>query len=242
MMNSMKSVGKYLSSKAWSNQDYYFDQTRYFIKGTQTSRFLLICVISICCITYSVANASSNQLVSRYSLHLLGANIGEFSITQTGEKGNVTIDAITDVNVNVIFSYRIKYVQNTIYMQGILQSSSVKTFKNGKLNSTVRITLKNNSYLLISDGDTTTINDTITYSGSLVYFNEPKGFTKIFKERNAQTMWISPVNEHEYIIKDDKGREINRYYYENGTLQYAEMRHALGIIELKRVKTEKNDD
>lgn len=239
-MNSLKSLAKYLSSKTWLNQDYYSVQAMYFIRGTRTIRFLLIWVISICSITHSVA-ASSNQLVSRYSLHLLGANIGEFSITQTGEKGNLTIDVITDVNVNIIFPYRIKYVQNTIYSQGILQSSSVETFKNGKLNSTVRITLKDNSYLLISDGDTTTINDTITYSGSLIYFNEPKGTCKIYKERTFEMRQIIPIGEHTYIIKDDKNREINRYYYEEGILQYAEMRHTLGTIVFKRI-TNKVDD
>jgi hypothetical protein len=241
MMNSLKSVGKYLSSKAWSNQGCYSDQTRYLKKCPRTSRFLLIWVISICCITSSVANASSNRLVSRYSLHLLGASIGEFSITQTGEKGNVTIDAITDVNVNVIFPYRIKYVQNTIYNQGILQSSSVEAFKNGKLNSKTSLNREEDSYVLISDGDTITINNTITYSGSLIYFNEPKGINNIYKERSAETMRISPVNEHEYIVKDEKDREINRYYYENGTLQYAEMKHTLGTIVLKRIRNKVND-
>jgi hypothetical protein len=33
--------------------------------------------------------------------------------------------------------------------------------------------------LLIADGDTTTINDSIEYSGSLIYFNEPTGIKKI---------------------------------------------------------------
>ncbi|MCG6189844.1 hypothetical protein K5G00_20620 [Maribellus maritimus] len=186
--------------------------------------------------------ASPNELSSRYSLHLLGSNIGEFSVTQTAENGNLIIEAITDVNINFLFSYRVKYVQKTIYNQGTLQSSQVETYKNGKLNSDFLLKLEGNSYLLVSDGDTTIINGLIAYSGSMVYFNEPKGITKIFKERNAETMWISPANEHEYIVKDIKGREINRYYYKNEILEYAEMRHAVGTIELKRITKERNND
>lgn len=191
---------------------------------------------------FTPVSAKPNDLTSRYTMHLLGAYIGEFSVRQTGESGNVSIEAVTDVKVNLLFSYHIKYVQHTVYNQGILQSSQVETYKNGKLNSDFWLKLEGNSYLLVSDGDTTIINGSIAYSGSLVYFNEPKGITKIFKERSAEAMWISPVNEHEYIVKDIKGREINRYYYENGTLQYAEMRHAIGTIELKQITTERNND
>jgi 3-phenylpropionate/cinnamic acid dioxygenase small subunit len=91
------------------------------------------------------------------------------------------------------------------------------------------------SYQLIVDGDTTIINDSITYSGSLIYFNEPNTKKRIFKERNAEMRQIAPEEEHSYIIKDEKGRVLNRYFYEGGILQYATMRHALGNVELKRV-------
>lgn len=186
--------------------------------------------------------ASPNKMTSRYSMYLLGRNIGEFTVTQTGRNGNLEIEAITDVKVNLLFFYQIKYVQNTVYEQGILKYSHVETHKNGKLNSDFWLKLEGNSYLLVSDGDTTVINDSIGYSGSLVYFNEPKGIKKIYKERNAEMMWISALNGHEYIVRDIKGREINRYYYENEILQYAEMRHAVGTIELKRITTNKNND
>ena len=60
---------------------------------------------------------------------MLGAKIGEFTVTQKNENGNVNIEAITDVKVNLIFSYRVKYVQNTEYEQGVLKHSNVKTYK-----------------------------------------------------------------------------------------------------------------
>jgi len=241
-MNSLKSVAKYLLSKAWSNQGYYSDQIRYFIKSPRAIRFLLIWVISICCITTTANAVNPNQQISRYSLHLLGANIGEFSIIQTGEKGNVTIDAITDVNINIIFPYRIKYVQNTIYNQGILQSSSVEAFKNGKLNSKTSLNREGDSYVLIVDKDTSIINGLITYSGSLIYFNEPLGVKQLYKERTAEVRQLTSISNHTYIIRDEKDRELNRYYYEDGILEYAKMRHVLGTIELKREKEYKSND
>jgi len=166
---------------------------------------------------------------------MLGVSIGEFSVTQTSKNGNVNIEAITDVKVNLLFSYRIKYVQRTVYKQGILQSSHVETYKNGQLNSTIWLKLEKGSYLLISEKDTSVIHDLIEYSGSLIYFNEPKGIKKIYKERSAEMRPLEAVGEHTYIIKDEKERELNRYFYENGILQSAKMRHTLGSLELNQI-------
>jgi hypothetical protein len=175
-------------------------------------------------------------------MHLLGANIGEFSVRQTGENGQVNIEAITDVNVNLLIFYRVKYVQHTVYNQSILQSSRVETYKNGKLNSTIRLKLQNDSYLLVADGDTTIINDSIAYSGSLIYFNEPTRIKKIYKERSAEMQQINSVSEHTYVIKDENEKELNRYFYEGGILQYAQMKHSMGTIELKRITTSEIND
>jgi len=191
---------------------------------------------------FTSVSAKPNELATRYKLLLFGLNIGEFSVTQTKENGNVKIEAITDVNINLLFSYRIKYVQNTVYNHGILQSSRVETYKNGKLNSNMWLKLQNNSYLLVADGDTTIINDYITYSGSLIYFNEPTEIKKIYKERSAEMQQINPVSEHIYVIKDENEKELNRYFYEGGILQYAQMKHAIGTIELKRITTNELND
>ena len=199
-------------------------------KGNRNIKYFLCFLLGILLHTSVLANP--NELTTKYSMHLLGANIGEFSVTQTSENGNINIEAITDVKINLLFPYRIKYVQNTIYNHGILQSSHVETYKNGKLNSNMWLKLQNNSYLLVTDGDTAIVSESITYSGSMVYFNEPKGIKKIYKERSAEMKQINAAGEHVYIIKDEKGREINKYYYEDGILQHAEMRHTLGTIEL----------
>lgn len=180
-------------------------------------------------------SANSETLTAKYKIFMLGANIGEFSVTQTNNHGDINIDATTEVKINFLFSYRIKYVQNTVYKQGVLKNAHVKTYKNGKLNSTMWMKLNEREYLLIVDGDTIIINDPITYSGSLIYFNEPKTKTRIFKERNAEMRQIAPAGNHTYIIKDEKGKLLNKYFYDDGILQHATMRHALGNVELKRV-------
>lgn len=180
-------------------------------------------------------SAKPEELATKYSIHILGANVGEFSVIQTNNNGVVNIEATTDIKVNLLFSYHIKYVQRTVYKQGILQSSHVETYKNGKLNSTNWLKLDKGSYLFITDKDTSVLNDLIEYSGSLIYFNEPKGIKKIYKERSSEMRPLEAVSEHTYIIKDEKEKELNRYFYENGILQSAKMRHTLGPLELNRI-------
>jgi len=166
---------------------------------------------------------------------MLGVNVGELSVVQTSNNEIVNIEVITDIKINLLFSYRVKYVQNTIYKKGILQNSHIKTYKNGKLNSNVEIKYENGFYLLVADGDTSIINDSITYSGSLIYFNEPKAIKRIYKERSAEMRSITPMSDHTYIVSDENKVEHNKYYYQEGILHYATMRHTLGNIELKRI-------
>ena len=202
-------------------------------QGNIVFKYILVLLLGI--ISFISVSAKPEELATKYNIQMLGASIGEFSVTQTGKNGNVNIEAITDVKVNLLFSYRIKYVQKTVYKQGILQSSHVETYKNGQLNSTIWLKREKGSYLLISEKDTSVIHDLIEYSGSLIYFNEPKEIKKIYKERSAEMRPLEAVGEHTYIIKDEKERELNRYFYENGILQSAKMRHTLGTLELNQI-------
>lgn len=179
--------------------------------------------------------AYQDKQSAKYNMRLSGVNIGELSVCQTSKQGKVYIEVVTDVNVKVIFSYRVKYIQKVVYDRGILQTSHIETYKNGKLHSEVWLKLQNNSYVLVRDGSTSKINETITYSGSLVYFNEPKGITKIYKERSGEMKKISSIDKHVYTINDEKEKEISTYFYENGILQFLKAKHPMGTIEFKKI-------
>lgn len=198
-----------------------------------------ISIVLLGCFFNSIS-ASSKDLGSKYNLEMFGAKIGEFSVSQTNENGILKIEAVSDIKVNLLFSYRVKYVQTTVYERGVLKSSCMKIYKNGQMDSDISLKLEKDYYLFMVDGDTTVIYDSITYSGSLLYFNEPIGIKQFYKERTAEKRQIKPLSEHLYIVKDEKGRELNRYVYENGILEYAKMYHTMGTLELKRINGECN--
>lgn len=169
-------------------------------------------------------------------------NFGEFSVNQKNENGILEIEFVSDITVKLLFSYRIQYVQNTIYNRDILESSHIRTFKNGKLNSDIWMKRLCGLYLIVSDGDTITVSDTITYSGGLVYLNDSKEIRKIFKERSAEMEYVNQLNEHEYNIKDKNGRKTNKYFYKDGIFHFTEMKHFMGTVELKLKSTNRVDD
>lgn len=190
------------------------------------NKYIIGLVIGIFILIFT--SAESYGLSAQYDMNFLG------SATQTAENGNLKIEAITDVDVKLPFSYRIKYFQNIIYEHGLFKKLHVETYKNGKLNSTVLFNLEGLSCQLIVNGDTTVINDTITYSESLIYFTKSQGIDRVYKERSAEMKKIIPVIEHAYVIRDESEKEMNRNVFENGKLQHMQIRHILGTIELKR--------
>lgn len=79
-------------------------------------KYILCLLVGLCSLTSITARPIT--LTAKYKIYMLGANIGEFSVTQTNSHENVTIDATTEVKIKFLFAYRIKYVQNTIYNHG----------------------------------------------------------------------------------------------------------------------------
>ena len=172
---------------------------------------------------------------ARYNIWVLGMNIGDFTVKQTGENGNLDIQAVTDVEVRLLVPYRVKFVQNSTYKEGSLANFHVQTLKNGKVNSDTKLEKNGDSYVLVKDGDSTLVHENITFSGSLLYFNEPAGISQVFKERSGEVQKIEKVDKHTYRVSDEKNRKAHEYSYKDGILQEAELKHPLATVYLKRV-------
>jgi len=230
----------YYSENFMKNEAIKYGMADLNSKRCRNKKSCFVLLLAFLISTY--VSARPNEMKTMYSINLLGAKIGKFSVIQKSENGNINIEAITDVEVKLLFTYRIKYIQNTVYEQGVLKSSNVKTYKNGKLDSDTRLKLENDVYLRIADGDTAIVNYPITYSGSLLYFNEPLGIKQLYKERTAEMRPITLVSDHTYVVTDENKRELNKYIYKNGVLEYARMQHSIGAMELKRVTENSQDD
>lgn len=172
---------------------------------------------------------------AKYQILVWGMNIGEFTVEQKTENEDVSVKAVTDVHVRMIINYRVKYVQQSFYRQGILLTSRVETLKNGRIISDTQLEKLGDKYLLNKDGESTAIGGLITYSGSLLYFNEPKQIYNLYNERNGERSSIQNIDTHTYATLDKNGNRSNVYVYQDGILMRAELIHSLAIIHLRRI-------
>ncbi len=197
--------------------------------GKRTILFITMLLV------FKLATAQAFERSAKYQISVWGTNIGEFTVDQKMVDNNIIVEAIIDVNVRMIFTYKVKYIQQSFYKYGILWSSHVETLKNGKINSNTRLERQAENYLLTKDGDETIINGPITYSGSLLYFQEPTLINSIYNERNGEKNAIKSLDNHTYAIVDKKGNKTNIYEYQDGILIRAELIHTLATIHLKRI-------
>lgn len=186
-------------------------------------------------LVFKLATAQAFERSAKYQISVWGINIGEFTVDQKMVDNDITVEAIADVNVRMIFTYQVKYTQQSFYKHGILRSSHVETWKNGKINSNTRLERQAENYLLTIDGDASLINEPITYSGSLLYFMEPALVDCIYNERNGEKNRIKSLDDHTYAIVDKNGNKTNTYEYQEGVLIRAELIHTLATIHLKRI-------
>lgn len=182
------------------------------------------------------ASAQPARQIAKYRLHVLGMNIGEYMVTQETRDDEINIKAITDVEVKIVFTYRVKYIQHSIYRDGSLWSCHVQTIKNGKINSDLHMEKRGEAYLRVEDGDSTMVHDKITYSGSMLYFNEPKTVSMMYNERSGESKLLKRGADHTYLITDEKNNKTNEYHYQDGVLTCAELKHSLAVIHLERFR------
>lgn len=181
------------------------------------------------------ASAHPAEHTAKYRIRVLGMNIGEFLVTQKTSKEEISIKAVTDVKVKIIFTYRIKYVQETLHRNGSLWESHVQAIKDGKVNSDALLKKQGDSYLLVKDEDSTVIYDNICYSGSLLYFNEPSKVSSMYKERTGEKSNMKRIADHTYAMTNEKGHITNEYEYKDGVLERAALKHPLATIYLERI-------
>lgn len=177
-------------------------------------------------------NAQSKINQSVYNIHAMGMDVGTITVNQqiTGDK--ITVEAISEVEVRIIFKIKVKYIQTSTYVNGILQQSLLKTYKKEEVNSTTLLIKKGNGYTLEKDGKVTRINDIIKYSGSLLYFHEPKNVKELYFEINGEKTTVETIKTHKYLITDPNNGNKNEYTYKNGVLKNAIIKHTMANVYL----------
>ena len=196
----------------------------------QNKQFLLALVLMFFTGLFCIAQSQFEKSI--FNIHAMGMDVGTITVKQeiTGDK--IVVEAISEVEVRIVFKIKVKYIQTSTYIKGVLQESLLKTYKKDEVNSMTHLIKKGDGYTLDKDGEVSYINDIIKYSGSLLYFHEPKNVKDLYFEINGQKTTVQTLNEHEYLITDPHNGNKNEYRYKNGVLKNAIIKHTMANVYL----------
>lgn len=157
----------------------------------------------------------------------IGQIVAKKTVLKTGHSYHVTSKA----TFRVVWQYLRETVTKVQFSGNYMLSSDSKQSMNSEVKEH-RITTKNGaSYSCTKkpDNEKFTLNKTVTYCSSMLYFSEPKNLTHIFAESYQEMCKIELISTGIYKLYLPEGK-INHYVYKNGQLQ--EIRVFRTIVDL----------
>ena len=180
-----------------------------------------------------ISSAQTQSKKAVYDIHAMGMDVGTITVNQQKNGDVVSVEAISEVEVRIIFKIKMKYIQTCTYVEGVLQESLLEMYKKGEVNSTTRLSKSVNGYKLEKDGEVSYIDDVIKYSGSLLWFHEPDAGDPMYFEISGEKTIVKPIGEHQYSITDPHNGNKNEYTFKNKILKQAIIKHTMANVYLK---------
>ena len=163
----------------------------------------------------------------QYDVILVGADVGDMSITKTvsGTKKTYLLESYT----SVIFGTRKDaYTGKMEFENNILISSSIENKKNGKI---IFFTYVNKvgdaGYKVQSEKGLATIAGKVSYCCYDIFFKEPKDGESLFSERWGKFGTLKKTDDHSYKLQIVGGEDYT-YNYEGGKMAKMEVPTFLG--------------
>ena len=174
----------------------------------------------------------SQNKTAVYDIRAMGMDVGTITVHEELKGEDLFVKATSEVEVRLIFKIRAKYVQSSRYRNGILQESLLKTYKRDKVNSTTQLTINENGYTLNKDGKLSQIDDVINYSGSSLWFHEPKEGMAMYFEISGEKAAVKLISAHKYSIRYPNNGNKNEYTFNKGLLKNAVIKHSIANVYL----------
>jgi hypothetical protein len=181
---------------------------------------LLILIVFIGAIT----QLSAQQETHDYEITLAGFTIGEMQATKS-QLGDTTLFRLrSEVSFWLFGRIHVDYTTEVKYLGQKFISSRVESNSNrGNFLSTVD--WDGNYYHIHANSykyeHKERLSETITYSAVRLFFEEPKGISKMMAENYGKFASVTPMGDGQYhtLVAGNK----NRYWYENGKMQRVSM-------------------
>ncbi|MBA2563657.1 MAG: hypothetical protein H0V14_12270 [Chitinophagaceae bacterium] len=162
-----------------------------------------------------------------YQIIKNGDSVGSLCLQQW-VNGNITrLKMVSEIEVRFLLKIKVYSIEEAIFQEGRLLFSSVYRKVNGqeKINKQTRALY--NTYQLINDGKTATLNTGPILNNILtLYLREPGNLAKVYSDNHQQFVNLQKTGEHTYKVELPDGN-YNFYSFQNGICTRAEVHHSL---------------
>ncbi len=138
-----------------------------------------------------------------------------------------------DMRVKLLVQLHLKYEINATYNKNQLLSANVDNMVNGKPHHSSTILWQDSYYILqIKNRKSQKLLDPISYSGILLFFEEPTGVERVFSEYSGHFGTLKLIGKNQYELLLHNGKK-NQYVYEGGVLTRANINSSMVNFQLK---------
>ena len=166
----------------------------------------------------------------------MGSEVGNYTAKRISNNGHITITVHGKSVFNLIKKFEMIFDSESRFTNGYLIHSTSKRVLNGEKKDSVMIYKnKNNQYRVYSFVKGVSEIENIYFTGSMMYFNEPRSFKKIFADNKGYFVPVKKIEEHIFVTEDGDRNEEITYYYKNNILVKAIIEKSLFTLEMKLV-------
>lgn len=172
----------------------------------------------------------------KYEIAHKNHKLGDLIVSRIQDNNETVIKATSSVRVKLIVHINLKYELISSYnLDGKLTSSSVKTYVNEKLHSSMVIEKESDIYQITNDKKHSIFKKPISYSGAMLYLYEPANVTKMFSEIDGYEINVKDLGNHTYQLIHPGNTTGNSYVYKDGILQHTTIHHTLLSFTITKV-------
>lgn len=172
--------------------------------------------------------SSTAQTQSRiYDITINDINVGSLTASKQIEGIRTTYRIDSKSVVHVLKEIVITTSLISVFKNGILESSSYISEKNGNPYDRSLITQTTDGYIIDRKGQKKVITGTVRYVTCLLYFEKPITTTPYFDPLEAVYSPITANSAHTFTLVDASNNEKTLYTYLDNILQQGVTKHAL---------------
>ena len=176
----------------------------------------------------------SGNSTATYDLFLGKKDIGDYDVQKLVIGSKTEYTATSKAEVNFFGKHKIEYSLKCVFDGGIMQSSEVRTSKNGKAKDVTIIQWDGSQYRIDKNGEITYVNEPIYNSTIQLYFEDPDGIDRIFSESEAKFKSLNKGEDEIYVLSDPGKKKGTDYSYESHKLENIHVNYVVTDFKVVR--------